>query len=116
MSTLRRSPTRNVRLAEPFRPKVIGPVMVFLPALPYWPAAGSAKASGLIAPLIKTGAPVYSARKGPVMDDPPSVLEMMEGVSHAPLEILMFEFRVQSFSNVPRSEERRVGKECRSRW
>src|ERR1051325_9710297 len=79
---------------------VMGPVIVFLPALPY-AFTGVANASGFNTPLMKTGAPGYSPRHGPVIDDPPSVFETIMGVSQAPLDMLMLVVTVQPFSNTP---------------
>src|SRR5215468_6487666 len=101
-----RSPRRITRPSDAFNPNCTGPVIVSRPALPHWPAAGTANAAklnGSPAGASVTERPVAFARTLPVMPVPVVVdrIPPTVGVSGRPLPTVIVFMKVQSLISLP---------------
>src|ERR1039458_4960768 len=103
-SALRRSPMRKMRPSDPFRENVVGPGMVFRPALPQSPESGAENAAVLNSnPEASTGRPASWARNVLLTASaltwkrlPPTV-----AVNGFPERTLTLPLMVQSFIRAP---------------
>src|SRR5688572_18853226 len=103
-SILTRSLTRKVLAMDAFKPKGLGPVMVFLPAFPHCPGSGAENAAGFREPspvVAYSAAPVAFGRRLPVTPVPATGARNT-GVSGVPLPVVSVAATVHCIKSFPR--------------